>query len=103
MTIADITTVLAATPSNNPRGSFGTALVGTARKTTWLVRTSRITSRGNTVADCFKYRNKVGTDVAIEALRECLRKRGRSMDELQRAAEACRVPRVIRPYVEALA
>ena len=63
----------------------------------------RITSRAKTVADCFKYRNKIGTDVAIEALRAYLGKRGRSMDELQRAAEACRVGRVIRPYIEALA
>jgi predicted transcriptional regulator of viral defense system len=63
----------------------------------------RITSRAKTVADCFKYRNKIGTDVAIEALREYLGKRGRSMDELQRAAEACRVARVMRPYLEALA
>ena len=63
----------------------------------------RITSRAKTVADCFKYRNKIGTDVAIEALRGYLGKRGRSMDELQEAAEVCRVARVIRPYVEALA
>ena len=63
----------------------------------------RITSRAKTVADCFKYRNKIGVDVAIEALRGYLAKRGRSMDELQRAAEACRVGRVMRPYLEALA
>jgi predicted transcriptional regulator of viral defense system len=62
----------------------------------------RITSRAKTVADCFKYRNKIGTDVAIETLRDYLRKRGRSIDELLRAAEACRVARVIRPYIEAL-
>lgn len=62
-----------------------------------------ITSRAKTVADCFKYRNKIGTDVAIEALRGYLGKRGRSMDELQQAAEVCRVSRVIRPYLEALA
>ena len=55
------------------------------------------------VADCFKYRNKIGIDVAIEALREYLGKRGRSMAELQRAADVCRVGRVIRPYLEALA
>ncbi|HEY5374042.1 MAG TPA: hypothetical protein VIK01_10155 [Polyangiaceae bacterium] len=62
-----------------------------------------ITSRAKTVADCFKYRNKIGIDVAVEALREHLGKRGRSMDELQRAADVCRVGRVIRPYIEALA
>ena len=62
-----------------------------------------ITSRAKTVADCFKYRNKIGIDVAVEALREYLGKRGRSMAELQRAADVCRVGRVMRPYLEALA
>jgi predicted transcriptional regulator of viral defense system len=61
-----------------------------------------ITSRAKTVADCFKYRNKIGVDVAVEALREYLRHRGRSMDELVRAAEASRVARVMNPYIEAL-
>ena len=63
----------------------------------------RITSRAKTVADCFKYRNKIGVDVAVEALREYLGKRGRSMAELQRAADVCRVGRIMRPYLEALA
>lgn len=63
----------------------------------------RITSRAKTVADCFKYRNKIGIDVAIDALKEYLRKRGRSMEDLEQAAAVCRVSRVIRPYVEALA
>jgi predicted transcriptional regulator of viral defense system len=62
-----------------------------------------ITSRERTVADCFRYRNKVGVDVAIEALREFLGKRGRSVDALMEAAEQARVARVIRPYLEALA
>lgn len=60
------------------------------------------TSRAKTVADCFKYRNKIGIDVAIEALRDYLGKRGRSMDELLRAADVCRVARVIKPYIESL-
>lgn len=60
------------------------------------------TSRAKTVADCFKYRNKIGIDVAVEALREYLRKRGRSIDDLQHAADVCRVARVIRPYIESL-
>jgi hypothetical protein len=55
------------------------------------------------VADCFKYRNKIGLDVALDALRDYLRKRGRSMDDLLRAAEVCRVARVMMPYVEAIA
>lgn len=63
----------------------------------------RITSREKTVADCFKYRNKIGLDVALEALREYLRSRKRSIDLLTKAAEACRVARVMRPYLEALA
>lgn len=63
----------------------------------------RITSREKTVADCFKYRNKIGLDVALEALREYLRSRKRSIDQLTKAAEACRVARVMRPYLEALA
>ena len=60
----------------------------------------RITSKAKTVADCFKYRNKIGLDVAIEALRDYRRARGR-LDELWRMAEVCRVARVIRPYIEA--
>jgi len=61
-----------------------------------------ITSREKTVADCFKYRNKIGLDVAIEALREYLRTKRRSVDTLMEAAEASRVKNVIRPYLEAI-
>jgi len=63
----------------------------------------RITSREKTVTDCFKYRNKIGLDVALEALREYLRSRRRSVDALMKAASVCRVSNVIRPYLEALA
>jgi predicted transcriptional regulator of viral defense system len=62
-----------------------------------------VTSREKTVADCFKYRNKIGLDVALEALREYLRGGQRSVDNLVRAAEVCRVARVMRPYIESLA
>jgi predicted transcriptional regulator of viral defense system len=55
-----------------------------------------------TVADCFKYRNKIGLDVAIEALRDYRQKHRRGMDELWRFAKICRVERVMRPYLEAL-
>jgi len=55
-----------------------------------------------TVADCFKYRNKVGLDVAIEALRECWRSQRCTMDELWRYAKICRVPNVMRPYLESI-
>ena len=63
--------------------------------------TVSITSPAKTVADCFKYRNKIGLDVALEALREYRRSR-RPLDELLRAAQAVRVARVMRPYLEAL-
>jgi predicted transcriptional regulator of viral defense system len=55
-----------------------------------------------TVADCFKYRNKIGLDVALEALRDCWRKRAATADELWHYAEVCRVARVMRPYLESL-
>jgi predicted transcriptional regulator of viral defense system len=55
-----------------------------------------------TVADCFKYRNKIGLDVALEALRDYRQKQRAGMDELWRFAKICRVERVMRPYLEAL-
>lgn len=55
-----------------------------------------------TLADLFKYRNKVGRDVVLEALREAWRERRFTMDELDRYARICRVQRVMRPYLEAL-
>jgi predicted transcriptional regulator of viral defense system len=54
-----------------------------------------------TVADCFKYRNKIGLDVALEALRECRTERRATVDELWKYAKICRVANVIRPYLEA--
>lgn len=62
----------------------------------------RVFSPAKTVADCFKFRNKIGLDVAIEALRECFRQKKASMDELFEAAKVCRVEKVMRPYLEAL-
>lgn len=55
-----------------------------------------------TVADCFKYRNKIGLDVATEALREGWRAKRFTMDELWHAAKVCRVQSIIQPYVEML-
>lgn len=55
-----------------------------------------------TVADCFKYRNKIGLDVAMEALRECLRQRKCTVDDLWHYAEVCRVINIMRPYLEAM-
>ena len=62
----------------------------------------RFYSLAKTVADCFKYRNKIGLDVALEALRDCWKKRRATMDELWEAAKVCRVTNVIRPYLESL-
>ncbi len=64
--------------------------------------TVRITAPAKTVADCFKYRSKVGTDVAIEALRDCWRQRKATLDEIHRFARVDRVANVMRPYVESL-
>ncbi|MCH8814526.1 MAG: type IV toxin-antitoxin system AbiEi family antitoxin domain-containing protein [Chloroflexi bacterium] len=62
----------------------------------------RITSPARTVVDCFRYRNKVGLDVAIEALRDAVQSRKAKVDEILRAAEVGRARNVIRPYLEAL-
>jgi len=63
----------------------------------------RLYGAAKTVADCFKYRNKIGLDVALEALREYRRAHRGGMDELWRFAEICRVRNVMRPYLEAAA
>ncbi|HEX6818467.1 MAG TPA: type IV toxin-antitoxin system AbiEi family antitoxin domain-containing protein [Ktedonobacterales bacterium] len=62
----------------------------------------RVYNPAKTVADCFKYRNKLGLDVALEALRETWRERRATMDELWHYAEVCRVATVMRPYLESL-
>lgn len=62
----------------------------------------RIYSVAKTVADCFKFRNKVGVDVAIEALKDALREKKATVNEIYRYAKVCRVGNVIRPYMEAL-
>lgn len=62
----------------------------------------KIYNPAKTIADCFKFRNKVGLDVAIEALRECLAERRASPDDLLKYANICRVSKVMRPYLEAL-
>lgn len=56
-----------------------------------------------TVADCFKYRNKIGLDVALEALQDGWRQNRLSMDKLWRYATIDRVANVMRPYLESLA
>jgi predicted transcriptional regulator of viral defense system len=62
----------------------------------------RIFSIAKTVADCFKYRNKIGLDVALEALRETIGNRRATIAELWKAARVCRVANVMKPYMEAL-
>lgn len=61
----------------------------------------RIFNPAKTVADCFKFRNRIGTDLALEALRSYRRGRG-DLDELWRFARICRVTSIMRPYLEAL-
>jgi predicted transcriptional regulator of viral defense system len=63
----------------------------------------RVYSRAKTIADCFKYRNKTGLDVALEALRDCWNQRRATMEGLLAAAAVCRVANVMRPYMESLA
>ena len=63
----------------------------------------RVTCVAKTVADCFKYRNKIGLDVALEALKECLHERRADRATLHRYARVCRVERIMQPYLEALA
>lgn len=62
----------------------------------------RVYALAKTVADCFKFRNKIGLDVALEALRESWRAKRVTMDELWRYANVCRVGNVMRPYLESL-
>ena len=64
--------------------------------------TMRITNPAKTVADCFKFRNKVGLDIVLEALRDAWRKRKVTMAELDRFAATNRVTHVMRPYLEML-
>jgi predicted transcriptional regulator of viral defense system len=62
----------------------------------------RITSPARTVVDSFRYRNKIGLDVAMEALRDAVRSRKTTVSEIDRAAEVCRISTVIGPYLAAL-
>ncbi len=62
----------------------------------------RIYSAAKTVADCFKFRNKIGLDAALESLREGLRSKSFTREALWTAAKVCRVTAVIRPYLEAI-
>lgn len=63
----------------------------------------QVTGIAKTVADCFKFRNKIGLDVALEALRDVLKSRKISADELWKYAKINRVTNVMRPYLDAVA
>lgn len=62
----------------------------------------RFYNLGKTLADCFKFRNKVGLDVALEALREVRRKKLVTSEELWHYAKICRVSKIMRPYMESI-
>ena len=81
----------------------GEALTAGLETRTMGSKQVRVTTVAKTVADCFKFRNLVGLDVAIEALRDALRARATSVDELWKYARLCRVSKIMRPYLEALA
>jgi predicted transcriptional regulator of viral defense system len=65
--------------------------------------TVRVYSPAKTVADCFKFRSKIGVDVALEALRDCLRRRAATVNDLWHYAKVCRVTNVLRPCLESVA
>ncbi|CAM4065867.1 type IV toxin-antitoxin system AbiEi family antitoxin domain-containing protein [Roseateles saccharophilus] len=62
----------------------------------------RVYNVAKTVADCFKHRNKIGLDVALEALKDALAQKKASVDDLWHYAKICRVSNVMRPYLEAI-
>jgi predicted transcriptional regulator of viral defense system len=62
----------------------------------------RVYSPEKTIADCFKFRNKVGLDTAVEAIRFYRERKRVKVDDLMRHAATCRVKKIIRPYLEAL-
>ena len=80
----------------------GTALTNGIELHTIDGVTVRVTNIARTVVDCFKFRNKIGLDVALEALREAWRDKRVRMDDLWRYAKLCRVDSVMRPYMESL-
>ena len=63
----------------------------------------KVTNVAKTIADCFKFRNKIGLDIALEALKEAVQSKRVTMDELWHYSQLCRVHKVMRPYLEGLA
>jgi predicted transcriptional regulator of viral defense system len=80
----------------------GAALTTGVEKHVLQSVTAPVTDPARTVVDCFKYRNKIGLDVAIEALRDCWKQKKATIDQLHRAAQARRMANVMRPYLESL-
>lgn len=62
----------------------------------------RMYSAEKTLADCFKYRNRIGTDVAVESLKAYMARRGRNLERVRKMAKVCRVEKIMRPYLESL-
>ena len=63
----------------------------------------KVYSPAKTIADCFKYRNKIGLDLALEALHDALRQKKATYNEILHYARICRVEKIILPYLEAIA
>lgn len=80
----------------------GEALMSGVEKHSIDGTTVKVFSPAKTVADCFKFRNKIGLDVALEALRETVRSRKATRDEIMKCAEIDRVAKVVHPYLEAM-
>ncbi len=62
----------------------------------------RVYSIAKTIADCFKYRNKLGMDIAIDALKDVIQNKRASVDKILHYAMICRVQNVMKPYMESL-
>ncbi len=62
----------------------------------------KVYNPAKTVVDCFRFRNKIGTEVAVEALRDTLKQKKATSDEIWEYARRCRIARVMRPYMEAI-
>ncbi len=90
------------TPSLRVVRLTGASLVAGVEKHQVEGVTVRIYSPAKTVADCFKFRNKIGLDIAIEALKDCLHQKKATVNDIYRYAKICRVSNIIRPYMEAL-
>jgi len=80
----------------------GEAYSGGIQTVTELGVSMRVYSAAKTVTDCFKFRHKIGLDVALEALQDAWHERKVTMDELHHFAKINRVERVMRPYLEAI-